>query len=113
MTVFLVRHADAKSRANWPHPDETRPLTRKGGEQADGLVDLLRKHPVRQILSSPAVRCVETVAPLATKLGLKVEETDALFEGSDASKAFDLVRKNGKAKGDMVLCTHGDLIPEL
>ena len=113
MTVFLVRHADAKSRANWPHPDETRPLTRKGGAQADGLVDLLRKNPVDRILSSPAVRCVETVAPLATKLGLKVEETDDLFEGSDASAAFDLVRKNSRHKGDLVLCTHGDLIPEL
>ena len=82
MTVFLVRHADAKSRANWPHPDETRPLTRKGGTQADGLVDLLRKHPVRRILSSPAVRCVETVAPLANKLGLEGRgDRHALFEG--------------------------------
>lgn len=113
MTVFLVRHADAKSRANWPEPDETRPLTRKGRAQAEALVDLLRKHPVRRILSSPAVRCVETVAPLATKLGLDVEETHALFEGSDASKAYELLRKASRGKGDLVLCTHGDLIPEL
>src|SRR4051794_33155483 len=113
MTVFLVRHADAKSRANWPHPDETRPLTRKGGAQADGLVDVLREHQVRRILSSPAVRCVATVAPLATTLGLPVEETNALFEGADAVKAFELVHKAGRSKGDLVLCTHGDLIPEM
>jgi 8-oxo-dGTP diphosphatase len=113
MTVFLVRHADAKSRANWPHQDETRPLTRKGLAQAEGLVDLLRDRPIRRILSSPAVRCVETVAPLANKLGLEVDETDALHEGADASKAYGLVRRAVKEKGDTVLCTHGDLVPEV
>jgi 8-oxo-dGTP diphosphatase len=113
MTVFLVRHADAKSRANWPHPDETRPLTRKGLAQADGIVELLRAHPVRRVLSSPAIRCIETVAPLASKLGLDVEESHVLFEGSDAAKTFELVRAAARGDGDVVLCTHGDLIPEL
>ena len=86
MTVFLVRHADAKSRANWPHPDETRPLTRKGLHQAEGLVDLLRDRPIRRILSSPAVRCVETVAPLANKLGLKAEESKLPSNAAEAAK---------------------------
>ena len=113
MTVFLVRHADAKSRANWPHPDDTRPLTRKGLHQAEGLVDLLLDRPTRRIVSSPAVRCVETVAPLANKLGLTVEESEALLEGADASKAYDLLRRAAKDKGDTVWCTHGDLVPEL
>ena len=34
-------------------------------------------------------------------------------KGSDAAKAFDLLRKTARDKGDLVLCTHGDLIPEL
>jgi 8-oxo-dGTP diphosphatase len=113
MTVFLVRHADAKSRANWPHPDDTRPLSRKGDAQAQALVDRLRDQPVRRVLSSPAVRCVETVAPLANKLGVKVEETDTLLEGALASAAYDLMRRMARHKGDTVLCTHGDLVPEL
>lgn len=113
MTVFLVRHADAKSRGNWPHPDETRPLSRKGQDQADGLVDLLLDGTVRRILSSPSVRCVDTVMPLATKLGLKVQKTDTLLEGASTSKAYDLVRHSAREKGDTVLCTHGDLVPEL
>jgi 8-oxo-dGTP diphosphatase len=113
MTVFLVRHADAKSRANWPHPDETRPLTRKGTHQAEGMVDLLRDRPIRRVFSSPAVRCVETVAPVANKLGLEVEETDALLEGADVSVAYDLMRKWARENGETVLCTHGDLVPEL
>src|SRR4051812_41204336 len=112
MTVFLVRHADAKSRANWPHPDETRPLSRKGMHQAEALVDLLRDRSIRRILSSPAVRCVETLAPLADKLGQKAAETDALLEGADAAKAYELLRRAASEKGDSVLCTHGDLVPE-
>jgi 8-oxo-dGTP diphosphatase len=113
MTVFLVRHADAKSRANWPHADETRPLTRKGVSQAEGLVDLIREHPIRRVLSSPAVRCVETVTPLADKLGLTIEEHDFLLEGADPARTYDLVRRAAEHKGDAVLCTHGDLVPEL
>jgi 8-oxo-dGTP diphosphatase len=113
MTVYLVRHADAKSRANWPQSDETRPLTRKGLHQAEGLSDLLRDRPIRRILSSPAVRCVQTVAPLANKLGLEVDETDTLLEGADAAKTYDVLRRSAREKGDVVLCTHGDLVPEL
>jgi 8-oxo-dGTP diphosphatase len=113
MTVFLVRHADAKSRANWPHPDETRPLSRKGVRQAEGIKDLLLDRPIRRIVSSPAVRCVDTLAPLASKLGLTVEQSDTLFEGASTSTAYDLVRTSARAKGDTVLCTHGDLVPEL
>ncbi|MEY2402848.1 MAG: 8-oxo-dGTP diphosphatase [Acidimicrobiaceae bacterium] len=113
MTVFLVRHADAKSRANWPDSDETRPLTRKGESQAAGLVELIHEHPIRRVLSSPAVRCVETVSPLANKLGLEVEETDTLLEGADPTKTYELGRRAARHKGDAVLCTHGDLVPEL
>src|SRR4051794_8122681 len=113
MTVFLVRHADAKSRANWPHPDETRPLTRKGTAQAEGLVDLLRDHPIRRIASSPSVRCVATVAPLADKVGRSIEQTDTLQEGADPAAAYVLLQKLARGPGDVVLCTHGDIVPEL
>ncbi|SRR5258706_8324645 len=113
MTVFVVRHADAKSRANWPHSDETRPLTKKGAAQAEGLVDLLHLHPITRVISSPFVRCIETVAPLASKMGQRVEENDALEEGADPSLTYDLLRKLARESGDAVLCTHGDLVPEL
>ena len=113
MTVFLVRHADAKSRANWPGDDEQRPLTKKGETQAYGLVDQLKDAKVRRVLSSPAVRCSNTVEPLASKHGVQVEHTHVLLEGADASKAYDLLRHVAKEKGDSVLCTHGDLVPEI
>jgi len=113
MTVFLVRHADAKSRANWPGDDELRPLTKKGETQACGLVVQLEGAKIRRVLSSPAVRCTNTVEPLASEHGVKVQHAEVLLEGSDAVKAYELLRQVAKEKGDSVLCTHGDLVPEL
>src|SRR5256885_16442295 len=106
MTVFLVRHADAKSRANWPHPDASRPLTRKGVAQAEGLVEILHKRPIEKIASSPSIRCLETMAPLADKVGREIEQTDALQEGADPTTAYELLRKLARGPGDAVLCTH-------
>src|SRR5207244_302489 len=69
MAVFLVRHAIALGRSDWDGDDIDRPLTKRGERQAVGLVDLLKDHDIRRACSSPAVRCVHTVVPLATKLG--------------------------------------------
>ena len=113
MTVFLVRHADAKSRANWPGEDELRPLSRKGESQAWGLVDQLKGAHIKRILSSPAIRCRNTVEPLAAEHGMKVEETEVLLEGADTATAYELLRRLAREKGDSVLCTHGDIVPEL
>jgi 8-oxo-dGTP diphosphatase len=113
MTLYLVRHAVAKSRRSWHDNDQLRPLTPKGERQAIGLADLLHDGPIKRVLSSPAVRCAQTVTPLAKKLGLSVETTDALQEGAPFAKAWDLLLTTAHKKGDAVLCAHGDLIPEL
>jgi phosphohistidine phosphatase SixA len=115
MTVYLVRHAVAVGRSEWAGDDDVRPLTKRGERQAGALVDVLTGGgaDVRRILSSPAVRCRETVAPLGAKLGLDVEDARELAEGSKPSAAVDLVRAVGAKKGDTVLCAHGDLVPEI
>jgi phosphohistidine phosphatase SixA len=109
VTLYLVRHAKAGSRRHWEGPDRERPLSGKGRRQAEGLVHLLADRPVRRVLSSPYARCVQTVEPLAEKLGLPVEETPALAEGASSSQAVTLLRD--LAGTTAVLCTHGDLIP--
>jgi 8-oxo-dGTP diphosphatase len=113
MTVYLVRHADAKSRSNWHAQDRLRPLTKKGERQAAGLVDQLRDADVRRVLSSPAVRCIETVKPLATKHSVEVEAVAALMEAQPTKPALRALLDAADSTGDVVLCTHGDLIPEL
>jgi 8-oxo-dGTP diphosphatase len=62
-------------------------------------------------VSSAYVRCRETVAPLAERLGLPVEDADALSEGAPLSEALRLIDK--VSDKPTVLCTHGDVIGEL
>lgn len=62
-------------------------------------------------MSSPYVRCRETVAPIAERLGLPVEDADALCEGAPLSEALRLLEK--LTDKPTVLCSHGDVIGEL
>lgn len=109
--LYLVRHAKAGSRRQWDGPDQARPLSKKGRRQAEGLVDVLADRPITSILSSPYVRCVETVQPLADKLGLPVDHVPALAETAATADAVGLLR--GLAGTTSVLCSHGDLIPNI
>ena len=79
---------------------------RRGQARAAALVPLLSRYEPKSILSSPFVRCVETVAPVAEALHLKVRSVDALAEGHGADAVPLLVRMAEKAA---VLCTHGDV----
>jgi len=108
MPLFLVRHAKAGSRSGWVGPDESRPLSKSGREQAEGIKRILAERPVRRILSSPYTRCVETVQPLARKLGVPVEPIPALAEGG---KIREVVEMLASLPDDSVLCTHGDVVP--
>jgi 8-oxo-(d)GTP phosphatase len=108
VAVFFVRHAKAGDRDKWDAPDELRPLTRPGRAQAEALAGVLAKrHPV-VVVSSPYVRCVETLQPLGATLGLPVQDADALAEGASAEEALALL---GAAAtfGPAVACTHGDV----
>lgn len=109
--LHLVRHADAGSRGTWVGNDFERPLDDFGRRQAEAIAAALAERPVRRILSSPAVRCVDTVAPLGRALGLPVEALDELAEGVYAADAFELLASLIEAEGDSVLCSHGDVIP--
>lgn len=110
MTILLVRHAHAGSRGSWVADDRLRPVSATGRAQAEGLVGLFAGRPLRRILSSPFLRCTQTVEPLADATGLTVEETDALAEGH-ADRAVELVA--GLIAEEAALCTHGDVIPQV
>ncbi|MCB1006964.1 MAG: histidine phosphatase family protein [Acidimicrobiales bacterium] len=113
MTVYLIRHADALSRQEWAHDDHERPLTPKGFDQARGLVDLLGDAAVTRMLTSPTVRCRQTLEPLAAHLGLVVDDAPALLEGVALGDARALLDEAAGHDGDVALCSHGDLIPDL
>jgi broad specificity phosphatase PhoE len=110
VTLLLIRHANAGSRKDWSGDDALRPLSAKGRRQARTLVDQLEPWAPSRVLSSPYLRCLETVTPLAHDLGLKVEALNELAEGAGRD-AVDLVRSLHDSH--VALCTHGDVIPEI
>jgi 8-oxo-dGTP diphosphatase len=106
--VLLVRHGEAGDRRKWPGPDHLRPLSPLGRRQAEALAGELEGLGVARILSSPFVRCVQSVEPLAARLGLAVESDPALAEGAETADAVALVRR--LAGSTAVVCNHGDVL---
>lgn len=111
VSLQVVRHAKAGDRSGWDQPDELRPLSRAGQAQADGLVAVLATAPVKRILSSRYLRCTQTVAPLAARLDLPVEEHPALAEEADVNAILRLLDE--LAGTEAVVCTHGNLVGPL
>jgi phosphohistidine phosphatase SixA len=111
MTVLLVRHATAGRRQEGAEDDHLRPLDEQGRREAEGLVELLVPFGVERVLTSPYIRCRQTVEPLAAALGLPVEDRRELAEGASAGEALGLVSEVDDAVA--VICTHGDVVQEL
>jgi 8-oxo-dGTP diphosphatase len=109
MPLLLVRHGHAGRRSAYKGDDRARPLSKRGAAQADALVPLLSDFRPQRILSSPFVRCCETVRPTAEALGLPVESIDELAEGHGSDALRLMERMAGESA---VLCTHGDVATE-
>ncbi len=105
--MLLIRHGSAGDRAAWDGDDRARPLDERGLRQAASLVELLAPYAIDRILSSPAVRCVQTVESLAHARELAIEVREELAEELQWTLGAELVRS--LAGGDAVVCGHGGL----
>jgi 8-oxo-dGTP diphosphatase len=109
--LFLVRHAKAGERRHDAGDDKPRPLTGNGWEQATGLVQpLVAAGASGPLLSSPYVRCMQTLQPLADKLGCVVQSDKRLSEGKRTAPVIDML---SELPDGAVLCSHGDMIPDV
>jgi 8-oxo-dGTP diphosphatase len=109
--LIVVRHAVAVDRADWTGDDLLRPLTPLGERQAEGLVVRLQDHPIERILSSPALRCTQTVEPLSRLRLVPVEPFAPL--GLDVPTEELLEELWRDDLHNVVLCTHGETISEV
>ena len=103
--LYVVRHAKAGIRATWSGPDEERPLTRRGRKQARRLVERFQGLEIERILSSPFLRCVQTVEPLGEARGLAVEAIPELREGASVDQLLDALASLDERP--TVVCGHG------
>jgi 8-oxo-dGTP diphosphatase len=107
----VVRHAKAGSRGDWTGDDRKRPISPKGERQAARIVEQFQKVAVTAVYSSPYLRCVQTVEPLAKSRKLEVQQSADLAEGRGITGLY--VFFNNADLDDVVLCTHGDIVWEL
>ncbi|HEX2745816.1 MAG TPA: NUDIX hydrolase [Streptosporangiaceae bacterium] len=121
--LILLRHASAGQKENWPADDESRPLDAKGEADALALAGLLPCFaPSARVLSSPALRCTESVRPYAEAFGGTVDAEAALAlsgrsgnssSGTNRGDALaDLVRNLVAVGGPAVLCLHRENLPK-
>lgn len=107
-TCYLVRHADAGARG--VVDDAQRALSKKGRGQADRIATSLESAAIATIVSSPYLRCVETVGPLSKTIGVTIELDDMLGEGAGPKLAIARIEA---VTTPTVLCSHGDVIGEV
>ena len=117
-SLYLVRHAVAADQGSWAQPDEVRPLTEFGWQQALAIAQLLNLAQAQVFKSSPTVRCRDTLVPAAHTAGLVVEDAPDLFEQA-APSSSDAARQMLRglidsyfADGTRVAaaCSHGNVL---
>jgi len=117
MPLILLRHASAGDKDDWPGDDDSRPLDSRGTRDAQVLAELLSCFaPAARVISSPAVRCTETVRPYAAMSGGSVEVEAALARpvrapsASSRTGAADalmaLVQALAAERRPVILCLH-------
>lgn len=114
MRIVVVRHGQAEPKKGWSGPDDGRPLVRRGLRQAVGLPRVIGRDRPARIISSPALRCRQTVQPLADGRGLEVEVSDRLSTVAGVAAADLVVEllKSEPAGSTVVLCTHREVLVE-
>jgi 8-oxo-dGTP diphosphatase len=112
--MLLVRHGHAGTKEQWAGDDQLRPLDTRGRRQAKHIVEVVAPYRPKRILSSPHMRCLQTMEPLALKTHLTIEQEPALVPLA-GPRAIEVVRSlsTSKVPGAVVVCTHGEVLGEV
>jgi 8-oxo-dGTP diphosphatase len=139
LTIELVAHMDAGDRRAWVGDQDVRPLSELGRRQAARMAQALAVAPFDALYSSPALRCRQTLEPLAAQLSLSIvelpelRETDGFLPPADwaaqlpatmqsplggayaAGRAVAALRliRSVIPRGRVAVCSHGDVVPAL
>jgi 8-oxo-dGTP pyrophosphatase MutT (NUDIX family)/phosphohistidine phosphatase SixA len=115
-TILVVRHASAGKRRRWKGDDKLRPLDSDGVAQAARLSVVAPCYAPVRIASADLLRCADTVRQVSLDLGIPVSIEPALSSAAHASnpkKTVDWLREQIDAGGTTMLCSQGEVIPDL
>lgn len=110
MSLYLVRHAKAGKKSQWDGPDTTRPLDDTGQLQAKALAHTIAAIVPTRLVSSPFLRCIQTLEAVGVLTGLPILVDKRLAEDSDIASVIQMLEQ---APDGAVLCSHGDMIPAI
>ena len=114
--LVLLRHAKAIERVEWAGEDTDRPLSSIGERQAKRLISSLAPYGIEEIHSSSAVRCYESITPLARAQNIDFFFTDSLSEDvykKDKERAAKYVNKLLVNNYCALVCSHNPVLPAI
>ena len=114
--LVLLRHVKAIERSDWAGEDTDRPLSSLGERQAKRLIATLAPYGIEEIHSSSAVRCYESITPIARALNIDFFFTDTLSEEvyrKDKEQAAKYVNKLLSNNHSILVCSHNPVLPSI
>jgi len=135
-TLETFIHLDAVGRNEWKGVPDDRPLTSLGQKQGERIARTLAASPVDALVSSPALRCRQSLEALSAATGLDIAvmpgfrdtlgyrapegwgkdgQPDPLGGAQSAGSAFAALSElHGRyPSGRVILCSYGDIVPAL
>lgn len=118
--LLILRHAKAMARKDWSGADAHRPITAWGRRQTRALIPFLTAFDIRRVISSSAVRCLQTVSAFSLSRGVPLEGWHELTEerGEEdpdlARRVMAEVRAETARTGTpTVVCGHRPILPAM
>lgn len=120
--LILLRHAEAEKRAAFaerhggePPSDLERPLTELGSAHTPAIAAALRAYGVEQVHSSPARRCLSTVAPaLVPEAEVRLEpEISEFAHAADPVAAAECAIELAFEPAPLVVVCHRPVLPTM
>lgn len=116
--LIFLRHAKALVRDEWNSDDEDRPLDLLGQQQAKRMLATYQVFGLKQIHTSDALRCHDTVYEMARALSIDLTVTTAVSEYTwkkpkGKEKAKEYVKELVKINEPILLCSHNPVLPRM
>src|SRR5699024_89165 len=107
----------ATPRGDFAGPDAKRPLRNSGVAQASSIIPTIAAFTPEAIVTSDAVRCTQTVAPLADALGITPCEDERIsqveWDAGETRGLRELVAAQLSEERNTVLCSHRPVLPDI
>lgn len=114
--LVLLRHAKAVKREDWDGDDGDRPLGNVGQIQAKRLLSKYLPYAIKEVHSSDAMRCIETIEPMTRALLLHPIFSSDLSEYrfvKDKEVALDYAQDLMIRNQSAIICSHNPILPKI